>query len=143
MYLNNLKKLRNENEYTQEYVAKKLDTNRSTYNSWERGIVMLPIDIADKISLLYNVKLSYVLGIKDHSKLDFKIKKMNYDVLLDKLLKLKIEKNHTYKDIGKHLKCTAATCQRYFNGVFKIPMDRLVLLSQLYRIDIDELCGKI
>ena len=104
---------------------------------------MLPIEIADKISLLYNVKLSYVLGIKEYLRLDFKIKKIDYDFLLHNLQKLKKDNNQTYKDIGKFLNCAGATCQRYFNGVFKIPMDRLVLLSQFYKIDIDVLCGKV
>ena len=42
MYFNNLKKLRNEKEITQKYIANILNVKRSTYNSWERGDVMIP-----------------------------------------------------------------------------------------------------
>ena len=47
MYHNNLKRLRNEQELTQKKVAKILDCNRNTYNNWEQGVVMIPLDIAD------------------------------------------------------------------------------------------------
>lgn len=142
MYYNNLKKLRNEKELTQEFVSKKLNCSRSTYNNWERNIVMIPIDIVDKLSVFYQVSISCILGIEKTIKYKSNVVKMNYDSLLKKLMLLKTKNKNTYDEIGTYLKCTGATCQRYYNGVFKIPVDRLILLSELYEIDIDELCGK-
>mgnify|MGYP001851364736 FL=1 len=43
---------------------------------------------------------------------------------------------------GTYLKCTRASCQRYFKGIIKIPIDRLILLSELYDTDLDKMCGK-
>lgn len=144
MYLNQLKKLREEKELTQEKVAKKLETNRSTYNNWERNVVMIPLDIADKVSLLYNVKLSFVLGVNKKLEYYSNIKAYDYDKLLINLkqLKQKSKKYNTYERIGKKLGCTKQTSQRYFNNKIKIPIDVLINLAKLYNSDIDELCGK-
>ena len=142
MYYNNLKRLRNEKELTQDDIAKILNRSRSTYNNWERGIVMIPLDVIDQLSVYYKVSLSCVLGIDKKIEYKSKIKKMNYDVLLNNLRELRKKNKHTYNEVAVYLKCTEATCQRYFTGVIKIPMDRLVLLSELYNIDLDNLCDK-
>lgn len=89
MYFNNLKKLREEEELTQEEISKELECNRSTYNNWERGIVMIPIDIADQLSVYYKVNLSSVLGIDKKIIYNSNVKKMNYDLLLKNLNDLK------------------------------------------------------
>lgn len=142
MYINNLKRLRNEKEMTQEDIAKKLKCSRSTYNNWERGIVMIPLDIADQLSVFYKADLTCVLGINKKLEYNLNIKKMNYNKLLKNLSSLKDKHKNTYEEIATYLKCNSSTCQRYFKGEFKIPIDRLILLSELYEINIDELCGK-
>ena len=89
MYSNNLKRLRNEKELTQQFVAEEvLGCRRTTYNNWERGVVMIPIKIADNLSVFYKVSLSCILGI--NKKIEFKkdINQMNYDTLLNNLKKL-------------------------------------------------------
>ena len=58
MYLKNLKLLRNEKELTQDDISKYLGVSRTTYNNWEQGTVLLPLDIADKLSVYYKVRLS-------------------------------------------------------------------------------------
>ena len=142
MYINNIKRLRNEKELTQDQISKILKCSRSTYNNWERGIVMIPIDIADQLSMFYKVDLSFILGLNKKLEYNLNIKKMNYNKVLKNLCKLKEKNKNTYDEIASYLKCTGATCQRYFKGKIKIPIDRLILLSELYEIDIDELCGK-
>jgi len=144
MYSNNLKRLRNEKELTQQFVAEEvLGCRRTTYNNWERGVVMIPIKIADDLSMFYRVSLSCILGINKTINFKNDINKMNYDTLLYNLKELKKEKKYSYNKIGKEIKCTGTSCQRYLSGKITIPMDRLIMLSKLYDIDIDELCGKI
>ncbi len=75
MYLNNLKRLRNESKLTQKTIAEKLKTNRNTYKNWENGLVMIPLEYADKLSLFYNVRLSYILGVAKTCVNNIKIKK--------------------------------------------------------------------
>lgn len=142
MYFNNLKRLRNEKEYTQEYVAKNLNVTRSTYNNWERGEVMMPLEIADKLSMLYNVRLSCILGIDDYISYNPEIKELNYNKLLSNLQNLKKENNNTYEEIASYLKCGRSSCYRYFTGFTALPVDRLISLSDLYDVDLDKLCDK-
>ena len=143
MYFNNLKELRIDKDLTQDAVAKELNCKRSSYSNWEYDIVMIPLDIADKLSLFYNVRLSYLLGCDNLNKINYKIGPINYKVLLKNLNRLKRENKHTFEDIAKYLKCNKSTCSRYFRGNIIIPIDRLILISELYNIDLDELCGKI
>lgn len=142
MYFNNLKKLRNEKEFTQEEVAFKLNCKRSTYNNWESGVVMIPLDVADKLSLIYNVSLSCILGIENKIAYKSDIKAMDYNVLLNNLNRVKKERGQTFGKIANSLNCNQATCCRYFNGNIIIPIDRLIMLSELYNVDLDCLCGK-
>lgn len=83
-----------------------------------------------------------LLGVDKNIEYNPKVKEMNYKKLLKNLANLKSNNKNTYDEIGSYIKCTGATCQRYFKGEFKIPIDRLILLSELYEINIDELCGK-
>lgn len=142
MYFNNLKNLRNNREITQEELAQILKVNRSTYKNWENGIVMIPIEIADELSMFYNVRLSYILGLENKKNSNGKIKKMEYDVLLKNLSILKKENHNSYEEIGAYIECAKSTCQRYFKGTIRIPIDRLISLAELYEIDLDKLCGK-
>ena len=144
MYSNNLKRLRNEKELTQQFVAEEiLGCRRTTYNNWERGVVMLPIKIADDLSIFYKVSLSCILGINKTIEFKKDINKMNYNTLLNNLKRLKKENKYSYNAIGKEIKCTGTSCQRYLSGKITLPMDRLIMLAKLYDIDIDELCGKV
>ena len=144
MYSNNLKRLRNEKELTQQFIAEEvLGCRRTTYNNWERGVVMIPIKIADSLSMFYKVSLSCILGINKTIELKKDINKMNYSTLLNNLKKLKDDNKNSYSEIGKEIKCTGTSCQRYLTGKITIPMDRLIMLAKMYDIDIDELCGKV
>ncbi len=142
MYIQRLNKLRQEKEYSQQFVADKLNVNRSTYANWEIGNIIIPLNIADKLSLLYNVPISYVLGIGTIRLTDYKIKPINYDVLRSNLNKYKIESKHSFTSIAKYIDTDKSTCCRYFNGKIKIPTDKLILLCELYNVDIDDMCGK-
>ena len=46
------------------YVADYLNCKRTTYASWETGHIILPLNIADELAILYNVPISYILGLK-------------------------------------------------------------------------------
>lgn len=142
MYMQRLNKLREEKEYSQKFVADKLGVNRSTYANWETGTIIIPLSIADKLSLLYNVPISYVLGLGTIRLPDYKIKPINYDKLRANLNKYKNESKHSFTNIAKYIDTDKSTCSRYFSGKIKIPTDKLILLCELYNVDIDDMCGK-
>ena len=140
MYFSKARMLRKQFNYTQEYVAKYLKCSRSTYANWETGNIMLPVDIAEKLSMLYNVPMSYILGYNNDNK-ECLIKPIDYDYMKSKLIEMKLKYKHSYYQIGKYIDTDKSTVQRYFTGKVKIPPDKLMLLCQLYELEIDELCG--
>ncbi len=141
MYFNNLKFLRDKFELTQEELANTLDIKRNTYKNWELGLIIIPLEIADRLSLFYNVRLSYIVGIDKKYK-NAKTQKINYIQLVKNLNDLKISYNVTYQAIANYIGCAKSTCYDYFNGQVKIPIDRLILISKFFNIDLDKLCGK-
>ena len=94
MYLNNLKKLRVENNLTQEQISTKINTRLHTYINWERNIVIIPLKKLDELALYYEVSLSYILGISKDYKKEI-LKPVNYEKLSGNLLNLKEKKKHS------------------------------------------------
>ena len=60
-----LKDLREDNDYTQDFVAKYLKINRVVYNRYENGIREIPISLLIQLSRLYNVSIDYIVGISN------------------------------------------------------------------------------
>ncbi|HEM3488803.1 TPA: helix-turn-helix transcriptional regulator [Streptococcus suis] len=60
-----LRDLREDNEYTQKYVAEILSFSHTNYAKIERGEVTLTAEILIKLSNLYNVSTDYLLGQTD------------------------------------------------------------------------------
>ena len=57
-----LKKIRQDNELTQEELAKRIDTSRSNIANYENDKNMPSIDILDKLSKVLNCSIDYLLG---------------------------------------------------------------------------------
>ena len=62
-YVQIMKSLREDNDYTQEYVAHYLGTSQTMYARYERGANELPIRHLLSLCKLYNVSADYFLGI--------------------------------------------------------------------------------
>jgi transcriptional regulator with XRE-family HTH domain len=60
-----IKDLREDNDYTQEYIAKYLKINRVVYNRYENGIREIPISLLIKLSKLYQTSIDYIVGLSD------------------------------------------------------------------------------
>ena len=59
-----IRDLREDNDLTQEQVAKILGTSQTMYARYERGASELPIRHLIKLSELYKVSTDYILGLK-------------------------------------------------------------------------------
>ena len=140
MYFSKAQSLRKESDYTQEFVANYLKCKRSTYANWETGYIMLPIDVAGKLAMLYKVPMSYVLGFNENNRKCL-IKPINYEYMRTKLRENKKHYKQTYLQIAKYIDTDKSTVYRYFTGKVQIPTDKLMLLCRLYELEIDDLCG--
>ena len=64
-YIKRMKDLREDSDYTQEYVAKKLGTSQTMYARYERGANEMPIRHLIRLCSLYKVSADYLLGLSD------------------------------------------------------------------------------
>ena len=133
--------LREEFEYTQEFVAEYLECSRSTYANWETGNIIIPLEVASKLAVLYNVPLSFILGVGTIHLVDEHIKKIDYDYLRNRLRELKEKQKSSFDEISEYIDTNRSTTNRYFNGKIKIPTDKLILLCEFFNVDVDDLCG--
>lgn len=57
-----LKKIRQDNNLTQDELAKKIETSRSNIANYENDKNMPSVDILEKLSKLFNISIDYLLG---------------------------------------------------------------------------------
>ena len=62
-YMRRIRDLREDNDYTQEYVAQYLGTSQTMYARYERGANELPIHHLISLCRLYHVTSDYILGL--------------------------------------------------------------------------------
>lgn len=65
-YIKRIRDLREDYEYTQEYVAHYLHTSQTMYARYERGANELPIHHLISLCKLYNVTSDYILGLTNN-----------------------------------------------------------------------------
>lgn len=62
-YNERLKELREDNDLTQKEIAKTIGCATFTYQRYEYGEQLIPIDKLIKLAYYYNVSTDYILGI--------------------------------------------------------------------------------
>jgi len=65
MVLRRIIDLREERDWTQIEVAKKLNVSQRAYSHYENGTRQLPLEILVKLSKLYSVSTDYILEISN------------------------------------------------------------------------------
>lgn len=64
-YMERMRALREDSDYTQEYVAYVLGTSQTMYARYERGANEMPIRHLIALCKLYHVSSDYLLGLSD------------------------------------------------------------------------------
>lgn len=64
-YYRRLKDLREDHDFSQNFVAQYLDMKQPQYSRYERGIRDIPTDVLIRLAKLYNTTTDYILGITD------------------------------------------------------------------------------
>ena len=90
-----LKKLRQDNNLTQDELAEKIDTSRSNIANYENDKNMPSVDILEKLAKLFNCTTDYLLGKsdirnpenKDLDKLQIGLSAKDYSNISDEQLK--------------------------------------------------------
>ena len=64
-----IRDLREDNDFTQKEMAKKLNCSQQVYSNYELGQRDIPTDILIRLSNFYGVSVDYILGITDNPKI--------------------------------------------------------------------------
>jgi len=64
-YMKRMRDLREDSDYTQEYVAHYLGTSQTMYARYERGANELPLHHLINLCKLYQVSADYLLGLSN------------------------------------------------------------------------------
>jgi transcriptional regulator with XRE-family HTH domain len=65
MFAEQLKELREENGYNQEYVAEYLGVKQQTYSRYENSVSEPDINTIQKLTALFKVSSDYLLGLSE------------------------------------------------------------------------------
>lgn len=57
-----IRKLREEEKLTQEYIAKRLGVVQQTYSNYEKGHTAIPLEYLSKLADYYEVSIDYMMG---------------------------------------------------------------------------------
>lgn len=63
-----LKDLREDNDYTQAFIAEYLGVKQNTYSQYECEKREIPIALLVKLAKLYNTSVDYILGLTNNTK---------------------------------------------------------------------------
>ena len=138
---NRIRDLREDNFYTQEYVAKEIGVSRVNYTRYELNIRTIPLDILFKIACLYSVSVDYLCGITDDRVLKVYSNYFNYNMLTENLIKLRKENGYSQEELSKLVNTAQNTISEYESGIRKVSIDFLIVLSSLYNKTLDYLMG--
>ncbi len=67
-YYPRIKDLREDSDYSQNYVSEYLQMKQPQYSRYERGLRDIPSDILICLAKLYNTSTDYILGLTDNPK---------------------------------------------------------------------------
>ncbi len=68
-YMNRIIALREDEDLTQEDVAKVLHVAQTTYSDYERGVVRIPIEYLIRLAVFYDVDMNYICGLGSNKKI--------------------------------------------------------------------------
>ena len=66
-YYPRIKDLREDHDYSQQFVAEYLQMNQPQYSRYERGLRDIPTDVLIRLAKLYKTSTDYLLGITNNS----------------------------------------------------------------------------
>ena len=61
-----LRELRQQNGFTQQFVAKKLNVKQNTYSQYESGCREIPLQALKALAMLYDTSVDYIIGLTDY-----------------------------------------------------------------------------
>ena len=138
-----IKKLREEQNKTQQEIASILGIARQTYNHYEIQDSIIPLKHLNNLANYYNVSIDYIFELtKQRKYLNFK-KEINIDLSKERLKSLRKEQKLTQVKLANILNTFHTVIVDYEHGKNLIATPFLYTICKKYKISADYLLGKI
>ena len=135
--IKHLKNIREDNDLSQQEIAKILNVSRSTYSLWELGINIIPLSSLYKLSNYLDVSIDYLLGGNNKFKKNnngFDLKIIGYNIKRYRIV------NHiSQENLATLLNVSQPCIARYEKGLIEISTINIYKLSKIFNINIDDL----
>lgn len=141
MYFNRIKYFRENNELTQDEIAKMLNTSQSNYSRWENDKELIPLIKLNEFCNIFRTNMDYVLGITKNNNFNG-IKKYDNKVTGHNLRKLRKDNNITQEQFSFFLNTTQSTISAYENGDTTLLTAFAIQIVNKYNISLEWLCGR-
>ena len=141
MYFNRIKYFRENNELTQDEIAKMLNTSQSNYSRWENDKELIPLIKLNEFCNIFKTNMDYVLGITKNNNFNG-IKKYDNKITGHNLRKLRKDNNITQEQFSFFLNTTQSTISAYENGDTTLLTASAIQIVNKYNISLEWLCGR-
>lgn len=138
---NRLEELRLDNDLKQKDLANELNISGKNYSDWERGVTDIPLEKSNELANYYDCSLDYLFGLSN-IKIINERKNINLELLSQRLLDTRKERNLTQSELSKDVGYHQRTYAHYENGS-RIPTSfKVFYIALYYNISLDYLVGK-
>ena len=138
-----IKKLREEQNKTQQEIASILGIARQTYNHYEIQDSIIPLKHLNNLANYYNVSIDYIFELtKQRKYLNFK-KEININLSKERLKSFRKEQKLTQVKLANILNTFHTVIVDYEHGKNLIATPFLYTICKKYNISADYLLGKI
>lgn len=139
-----IKDLREDHDYSQEYISKLLGCSRSNYAMYESGEININIKQLVKLADLYRTSVDYLLGLSNVRFVKNEVCTFEKETLTNHIRNLRIEKKVSQSFLASNvLKCTQSSYSQYESGKRNMNVDVIIILAEFYKVSVDFLIGRV
>ncbi len=143
LYKDRLKRLREEKELTQAFLAELLNIHEFVYGQYEREYTIMPIRHLNTLSNYFNVSVDYLFSFSLEKNYGNIRSSIDLNIVALRLKEFRKEKKLTQESLAQLLNVVKGTVGNYESGRALIATPFLYEICKKYKISADYLLGKI
>ena len=143
LYKDRLKRLREEKELTQAFLAELLNMHEFVYGQYEREYTIMPIRHLNTLSNYFNVSVDYLFSFSLEKNYGNIRSSIDLNIVALRLKEFRKENKLTQESLAQLLNVVKGTVGNYESGRALIATPFLYEICKKYNISADYLLGKI
>ncbi len=143
MNIDRLFGIREENDLTQDDIAKILDVSRVAVSQWETGKAVIPITKLNIFANYFKVSMDFLLSLSSQREINLANKNLDAKVIGKRITLIREKHNLSQRNLAKELNTSSSTICAYEQGKTLILTAFAYQICLNYKVSLDWLCGKI